>query len=129
VIAVDTNVIVRLIISDDQDQRRTAEGRMAEGFFVSHTVLMEVEWVLRSSYRLTRSAINGALNALLDLDEIHTPKLASVLWALDRHAAGADFADMLHLISARGSSAFLTFDQALVRGAGAEPPLAVELLR
>jgi len=129
VIAVDTNVIVRLIISDDQDQRRTAEGRLPEGFFVSHTVLMEVEWVLRSAYRMTRDAINGALNALLELDEIHTPKFASVVWALDRHAAGADFADMLHLISARGSSAFVTFDQALVRAAGSDLSLPVELLR
>ena len=41
-IAADTNVIVRLIVSDDDAQREAAEARLPEGFFVSHCVLMEV---------------------------------------------------------------------------------------
>jgi hypothetical protein len=49
--------------------------------------------------------------------------------ALDRYRHGADIADMLHLIGARGATRFTTFDRGLVKRAGANPPLAVETLR
>jgi predicted nucleic-acid-binding protein len=127
-IAVDTNVIVRLIMADDKIQLAAAKARLPEGFFVSHGVLMEVEWVLRSNYRLPAQEINRVLAALLDLEEVRTPRLSWVLWALDRHAAGADLADMLHLIAATGCSSFLTFDKGLVEAARGDKPIDVETL-
>ena len=127
-IAVDTNVVVRLIMADDRIQLAAAKARLAEGFFISHGVLMEVEWVLRSNYRLPPDEINRVLKALLDLDEIRVPRLSFVLWALDRHGAGADLADMLHLVAATGCSSFLTFDKGLVEAVKADKPIDVELL-
>ncbi len=128
-IAVDTNVVVRLIASDDLAQRAKAEAFMEAGLFISHGVLMEVEWVLRSAYGLSRKAINEALRSLIRLQEVRTPKPLLVDWALDRHAAGADFADMLHLIASRGASLFLTFDQELIKHAGTGAPVSIELLQ
>ena len=127
-IAVDTNVVVRLIMADDKAQLAAVKTRLPEGFFISHGVLMEVEWVLRSSYRLPPDEINRVLRALLDLNEIRIPRLSFVHWALDRHSAGADLADMLHLIAATGCSSFLTFDKGLVEATRAEMPIDVELL-
>jgi predicted nucleic-acid-binding protein len=127
-IAVDTNVVVRLIMADDEAQLAAAKARLPEGLFISHGVLMEVEWVLRSIYRLKRDAINHLLGALLCMDEIRIPKTSSVLWALDRHGEGADLADMLHLIAAGGCSSFVTFDKGLVEATRIDKPIEVELL-
>jgi predicted nucleic-acid-binding protein len=127
-IAVDTNVVVRLIMADDETQLAAAKARLPEGLFISHGVLMEVEWVLRSSYRLQRDEINRLLGALLDMDEIRIPKLPFVLWALDLHGGGADLADMLHLIAATGCSSFATFDKGLVEATKTDKPIEIELL-
>lgn len=124
--AVDTNVVVRMITADDQKQLAALEARLSEGFFVSHGVLMEVEWVLRSAYRYKRDEINHALLTLILLDEIRVPNAPFVLWALDRHGDGADFADMLHVVAARGTSSFLTFDKDLDV---VDAPLPIEVLK
>ena len=127
-IAVDTNVVVRLIMADDEAQLAAAKARLPEGLFISHGVLMEVEWVLRSIYRLEPDEINRMLGALLCMDEIRIPKLSFVLWALDLHGEGADLADMLHLIAAAGCSSFVTFDKGLVEATKTDKPIEVELL-
>ena len=84
---------------------------------------------MRSTYRLPRNQINDALRNLIYLEEIGIPHLPFVLWALDRHADGADLADMLHLISARGASVFLTFDRELADWGKVGAPIEVELLQ
>jgi predicted nucleic-acid-binding protein len=127
-IAADTNVVIRLIMADDKAQYEAVKKRLPEGLFISHGVLMEVEWVLRSSYRLGREQVNHALGLLLSLDEIRIPKLSSVLWALDQHGEGADLADMLHLIAAVGCSSFLTFDKGILEATKTDKPIEVELL-
>jgi len=48
--AVDTNVVVRLIIRDDQRQAAAADAFIAGGAWVSHVALAEVSWVLESVY-------------------------------------------------------------------------------
>lgn len=126
-IAVDTNVVVRLITADDKDQLAAIEARLPQGFFVSHGVLMETEWVLRSIYRMDREDVGRALHGIVTMEEIRVPNPSFVLWALDRHGEGADFADMLHLVAARGVDAFLTFDRDLARSADGAP-VEIELL-
>jgi predicted nucleic-acid-binding protein len=123
--AVDANVIVRLITRDDADQGRIAADFIREGVFVSDTVLMETEWVLRSKYRKSRSEINDALRTLLDTETVSTREPASLAWALDRHAAGADWADMLHLLSVRELTLFATFDRKLRAQAGPTAPIEI----
>ena len=56
-LAVDTNVLVRLIARDDAAQVRAAEGFVAKGAWVSHLILAETIWVLDSVYELSRAAI------------------------------------------------------------------------
>lgn len=104
-----------------------AEAVLREDFTLGVTVLMEVEWVLRSVYRWPRARIVTGLRLLLDMPTlIHAPALAN--WAVDRYAAGADFADMMHLCAAGGADIFVTFDRRIAGFAGAESPVSVETL-
>ena len=127
--AVDTNIVIRVITADDPDQTPVASALFAEGVFISHTVLMETEWVLRSYYRWDRIAIGEAFNDLLDLEGVYVLDETGLSWALDRYRMGADWADMLHLLAARGTDSFHTFDRSVARDAGDEPPLPIEVVR
>ena len=50
-IAIDANVVVRLLVDDDHGQFRRARRLLAASpVFVANTVLLECEWVLRSVY-------------------------------------------------------------------------------
>lgn len=123
----DTNVIVRTIVGDNPAQAAIAAAIVDAGILLPVTILMEVEWVLRSRYRRNRQQITKALEALLNAETVTTSDETAIRWALARYAAGADLADMLHLTQSRRADAFLTFDQALAREAGDAPPVAIEL--
>jgi len=113
VIALDTNIIVRLIVDDDAEQVARARRMIESGPVVlSATVLLETEWVLRSSYGVEAGRINAAIRRLCGLGNVHVTDEAAVDRALDLHARGFDFADALHL-AATPAQKFATFDRRL----------------
>jgi predicted nucleic-acid-binding protein len=126
-IAVDTNVVVRVVTNDDRTQARRALRRMrSDRVWISRTVLLETAWVLRHAYGLDAVAIGRALAKLGDVPTVEIEDRAGFLRALARHAQGMDIADALHLASSRDADAFATFDGALVRLArrvDARPPV------
>ena len=63
--AVDTNVLVRLIVRDDEKQVRRAEDFVAQGAWVSHIVVVETVWVLESVYSLSADRIAATIETLL----------------------------------------------------------------
>ena len=129
-IAADTNVIVRFIARDDTRQAAIAGALISErGVYVSNGVMMETEWVLRSSFGWSRERVSDALGKLLSLPTVAVDDPGAIGWALTRHAAGADLADMLHLVAARKTEGFATFDGALAADAGWDAPVGVETLR
>lgn len=117
-IAVDTNVLVRLLTRDDAAQfeqvRRLFE---VETVFLPKTVILETEWVLRRLYGLPSRKIIGALSSLIALPQVQCEDLASVQEALELAGRNLDFADALHVASSRGAQRFVTFDRALARRA------------
>jgi len=125
--AVDTNVVIRYLTSDDPIQTPIATETLRAGFVLPVTVLMESEWVLRSAYRWPRDRIAAALAALIDLPTALLVPEGS-RWALARYGQGADLADMLHIVAATGGASFVTFDTGVLAGAGADTPLPVETL-
>jgi len=126
----DTNVVGRFLADDDVAQAETARRWFRQGeVFVSQTVLVETEWVLRSVLGWKRARVARSLSTLLRGAMVVVERSSDALWAVDRHAAGADFADMLHLAAARRGAVFATFDRTLVRDAGASSPVPVETLR
>ncbi|MBU2601061.1 MAG: type II toxin-antitoxin system VapC family toxin [Actinobacteria bacterium] len=119
-IAVDTNVLVRLLVGDDEDQA-TRAAALFEGneIHICKTVLLETEWVLRFSYELDGAAILRALRGLAGLPQVTIEDGPAVAESLDLLEAGMDLADALHVTSGRGAAQFATFDKRLQRRADA----------
>lgn len=115
-IALDTNVIVRLVTADDSDQLQAARAVFETGdLWVCKTVLLETEWVLRYSYELSRSVIRDALRKLLGYPRLQVEDRSAVLRALTLYDQGFDFADALHLTSSGEAERFATFDRPLAK--------------
>ena len=115
-LAIDTNVVVRYLTGDHPEQSAKARRIVDEqSVFVATTVLLEVEWVLRSARGYRPDALAAALTAFAGLPTVTLESPVAVSSALDAMASGLDFADALHLAAARDCEAFVTFDQALVK--------------
>lgn len=101
-IGIDTNVLVRFLIRDDESQfekarklirREVAAGRRV---FVNQLVIMETEWVLRSRYAVPKAQIVETISGLLDSIEIRFEDEPSIEEALFMWKdSSADFADCL----------------------------------
>jgi len=128
-IAVDTNILVRYVTNDDPLQARKAADLLAspQTILIAHSVLLEMEWVLRAVYELSRPAILKAMRQVLGLPSTHVEQALLIAETLQRYERGFDFADALHLALTAKASRMITFDKGFARAAGAEG-LAVELL-
>ena len=117
-IAVDTNVLVRFLVRDEAGQAaRAAELIRSSEVWISKTVLLETEWVLRSLYDFAPRRLAGALRALAGLGTVFLEDAGAVAKALNWFEEGLDFADALHLASAGNAKQFATFDRKLARQA------------
>ena len=115
-IAVDTNVVVRLLVRDDAKQAEAAAVLFARGpVGLSATVLLETAWVLRSGYRLAPAAVVDALRRVCALAHVVLEDEERCRNALDWAEGGLDFADALHLAGAQQAECFYTFDQTFAR--------------
>jgi predicted nucleic-acid-binding protein len=101
-IGIDTNVLVRFLVADDERQFEKArrlvrnEAGRGEPVLINQLVLLECEWVLRSRYALPKDAILGAFSALLGSADVRIEDEASVEEALYVWKdSGAEFADCL----------------------------------
>jgi len=132
--ALDTNVLARFFVDDADDaqaakQRPAAVAALTERSFVSVTVLLELEWVMRGFYQLPTRDISRGVRALASLEHITLEDRDAVLVAVDAFDKGLDFANALHLARSSRASGFATFDQRLAeraKGLALTPP--VELL-
>lgn len=125
-IAVDTNVVVRLVVGDHPVQFAAASALLKEHqLLIPMTVLLETEWVLRSRYRYSKNQVAEAMKALMVLDHVVLPQPHLIRWAIDRHAEGADFADMIHIAAAGDVDAFASFEKDIPKRAGPDCPLPV----
>ena len=128
--AVDTNVLARFILNDDPDQSARARAILAEPVWIPITVWLELGWLLSRRLRMARELVSDAVSAILALDTVETADRAGLLWAIERFRAGADWADVVHLLSSQANaSSFATFDTRLKRQAGAAGPIEIETLR
>jgi len=120
--ALDTNVLARFFIDDADDaqvarQRPAAVAALAERSFVSVTVLLELEWVMRGFYELPAREISRVLRALAGINHVTLEDRDAVLMAIDAFDKGIDFADALHMARSSRASGFATFDQRLAKRA------------
>ena len=117
--AVDTNVLVRLVVRDSPEQVRLAESFIASGAWVSHLVLAEAMWVLDAVYDRTPEQIAGAIDMLLNHKDLTIQDAEVVTAALEhfRKRPGLGFSDCLVLEIARkaGHTPLGTFDRDLAK--------------
>ena len=121
-IGLDSNVLVRFLIRDDEAQALRAARLIAAGggggSFVSIAALLETVWTLKRTYGFERSAIVTTLEKLLSTDEFVLEDVVHVRSALIAFAASsADFADALigEVSRAAGCSTTATFDRKAAR--------------
>ena len=121
-IALDTNVLVRLLVGDDQAQaqrvKRLFDHAAAERdtLWVCDTVLVELVWTLARAYGRTRTDIVAALRALSSNATVTLESTAAVVAATDSYEQGsADFADCLLCTKAAmaGCEHVATFDRGM----------------
>ena len=127
-IAVDTNVLVRVLTNDEPAQAKRAVKRMrADTAWVSRTVLLETGWVLSHAYKLDAATIADAFTTLLGVATVEVEDRTAVLMAVSWYRAGMDFADALHLAVSDRASTFVSFDQSFAKAAkcaGATPTVS-----
>ena len=115
--AVDTNVLVRLIVQDDPEQLAIAREVIEGGVWVPQLVLAETMWVLRSNFQFDHAAIADSVQMLFDLEKIVLEDGEVVAAALEQYKRRPSlrFFDCLILATARhaGHHPLATFDKAL----------------
>jgi predicted nucleic-acid-binding protein len=118
-IALDTNLLVRLLTNDDPRQSAKVEAWLQGNAtpkspaYVDHIVLCELAWVLERSYAYSRSQVHTALAALLEQDHLRVESPGLVRQSLLKFANGpADFSDYLLAVRAHAAGYWpvLTFD-------------------
>ena len=113
--AVDTNLLVRLLVRDDSDQVNAAEAFVSRGAWVSHLVLAETLWVLDAVYNRSPAQISNAIDRLLNHKELTLQDPDVVALALNhfRTRPSLGFSDCLVLEIARkaGHLPLGTFDR------------------
>lgn len=116
-IAFDTNLLVRALVDDHPEQVAVVRQLIAsDSIFISRTVLLETEWVLRARYKKSRSQLSAFFSVLLEVDNTVVEDAESVSHALEWYTQGADFADALHL-AACGKAVMHTFDRDFCKSA------------
>jgi predicted nucleic-acid-binding protein len=122
--AIDTNVLVRLLVRDDSRQLDIAEKFVVKGAWVSHVVLVETLWVLDAVYERSAEQIEAAVERLLAHADLTLQDGDVVAAALGQFRAkpALGFSDCLVLEIARkaGHLPLGTFDRQLGKVAGAE---------
>lgn len=117
--AVDTNLLVRLVVRDDADQADAATAFVAKGAWVSHLVLAETLWVLDAVYHRSPTQIANAVDRMLSHKELTLQDTDVVARALShfRSRPSLGFSDCLVLEITRkaGHLPLGTFDRALAK--------------
>jgi len=113
VIAVDTNIIIRFLTHDDEQQYKKAFSIFnRNNIFISDTVILETEWVLRYAYKFSSNDICNALINLFGLANVRLTNPSSIAQAIEWHKQGLGFSDALHLTLAHKCEQLVTFDKA-----------------
>ena len=114
--ALDTNVLVRLLLADDAAQLAQVKQLLSQSqqFTSPVTVMQELVWVLEANDYTVAQVLHG-VNLLLSLPNFKPAHLAELRQALEWHEKGMDFADALHLALRGASAQLLTFDKAFIK--------------
>jgi predicted nucleic-acid-binding protein len=116
VIAIDTNVLVRLLVADNPTQYRASKELFStKQVFIPDTVILETAWVLRAAYDYAPTQICDALRRVFGLKNVVLNNDQHIAQTIAWHEAGLDFADALHLASSQDCESLKTFDSNFIK--------------
>jgi predicted nucleic-acid-binding protein len=122
--AIDTKVLVRLIVRDDLEQTALAEAFIHGGAWASILALAEATWVLVKVYEFGAVDLATSIEMLLDHRDVvlQDPEAVAAALELFRAKPSLGFSDclMLHLARKAGHLPLGTFDRNLARATGAQ---------
>lgn len=115
-ISVDTNVIVRFLTQDDPVQFKKSQAIFENHeVFITDTVILETEWVLRFAYNFDAESVVNGLRMLFGLANVQLSNPPLIAQALEWHLDGMDFADALHLANSQQFDELYTFDKKFIK--------------
>lgn len=130
-LAVDTNVLLRVFINDDELQHAASKRLIAQAakaghrIFIAVPVLCELIWVLQARHKLSREACVALLDGLLDnalflVDQINVVRAALIRFGTQP----GGFSDYLivEIAAANGAKPVYSNDRALLKGPGFAKP-------
>lgn len=116
-IGLDTNILARYYIDDEDDKEALKQQQIARNLIesgkeimVCKTVLLEFEWVMRGYYGFKVDEILGVFQHLLSLSQLTIEDRHLVERAINSLAEGLDFADALHHASYHLCTGMASFD-------------------
>ena len=116
-VIVDTNILVRAVVRDDEGQARAAAALLKEAEIIAVPLpcLCEFVWVLRRVYGFRQDDIAAAIEALLEAGNVAVNRPAADA-GLAILKAGGDFADGLIAYEGAwlGGETFVSFDRKAV---------------
>ena len=122
-VTLDTNVLMRSVVHDDEPQARVAEHLLASASLVAVPIscLCECVWVARKIYRLNNADMAAVIRTLLDTETVEMDRPA-VQAGLEHLDAGGDFADgvIAYQGSCLGGQVFASFDKKAIRRLAAQ---------
>ncbi len=128
--ALDTNIFIRYIVQDDEKQAQEAAGvieslTLSEQAFVPCIVLCEINWVLKTAYKISKTERFETLQKILSVAVFDIEQLECCIRALKSYKKGsADFSDYLirEIALLKGYNVVITFDKKAQRSSGFKEP-------
>jgi predicted nucleic-acid-binding protein len=115
-IAIDTNILIRLMTRDDEEQyQKSLKLFQNKNIFIADTVVLETEWVLRFAYKFKSVEICQAFRKVFGLPTVYLTNERLILQVIEWYANGLDFADAFHLASSHHCLEFYTFDEKFIK--------------
>jgi len=126
-IAIDTNVLVRLLTADSPAQYKVSLDIFSSAdVYIPESVILEAEWVLRAAYGLKPDTVSGAFRQVLGLPNVFIDDPQRIDQVLSWHEQGLDFTDGFHLSVSFPCEALMTFDALFVKRGKNLSPCRVE---
>jgi predicted nucleic-acid-binding protein len=118
--AIDTNVLIRFLVRDDEKQAKRVYGRLKEAerekevLFVPLLVVLETLWVLESVYEIPRQEILDSIDELLLMPVLQFENPTVIVGFISSaRATTLDLPDLLiaHSALRSGCESIITFDR------------------
>ena len=117
-IAVDTNIVVLLLMDDEFPQEAAARAIFSNAeVCIAKTVIVKTACVLRSVYGFDANKVSKSIRLLLGLKNVHVEDRGTIHAALALVEAGVEFSDAVHVFSRQPGSNFQSFDTKVVQRA------------